>query len=145
MGAAAAGRGGVRERARARLRRDGRGSRRARGGKRSPVISPAVSARLRGAGKGRREEVLTGGAARSVAGGDARGESLGWASGGDAGRAGCGLSAGPRAWAERTGPRGKWARGEGWTGLRWVWGLRGLGLGFLFPTLLLSKSNSNKV
>ena len=48
-------------------------------------------------------------------------------------------------WAERTGPRGKWAGGEGWTGLRWVWGLRGLGLGFLFPTLLLSKSNSNKV
>jgi hypothetical protein len=94
--AAAAGRGGVRERARARLRRVGRGSRRARGGKRSPVISPAVSARLRGAGKGRRGEVLTGGAARSVAGGDARGESLGWASGGDAGRAGCGLSAGPR-------------------------------------------------
>ena len=43
VSAAAAGRGGVRERARARLRRDGRGSRRARGGKRSPVISPAVS------------------------------------------------------------------------------------------------------
>ena len=45
------------------------------------------------------------------------------------------------------GPR----EGRGRPGLRWVWGLLGLGLGwvkglgFLFPTLLLSKSNSSKV
>jgi len=53
--------------------------------------------------------VLTGGAARSVAGGDARGESLGWASGGDAGAG----RDGPARGAARAGVRG-WARG------RWV-------------------------
>ena len=58
----------MRERARARLRRDGRGSRRARGGKRSPVISPAVS----GAVAWSREGKERGGAdgwGRSVSGG----------------------------------------------------------------------------
>ena len=55
------------------------------------------------------------------------------------GRLGC-------CWAG-VGPR----EGRGRPGLRWVWGLLGLGLGwvkglgFLFPTLLLPKSNSSKV
>ena len=55
------------------------------------------------------------------------------------GRLGC-------CWAG-VGPR----EGRGRPGLRWVWGLLGLGLGWvkglglLFPTLLLSKSNSSKV
>ena len=36
-------------------------------------------------------------------------------------------------WAERTGPRGKWAGGEGWaSGLGWLGKKKfGLGLGFL--------------
>ena len=71
MGAAAAGRGGVRERARARLRRDGRGSRRARGRKRSPVISPAVSGAVAWSREGKerggpdeRDRAVSGGSGR---------------------------------------------------------------------------------
>ena len=89
----------MRKRARARLRRDGRGSRRARGGKRSPVISPAVSARLRGAGKGRREEVLTSGTGLSA---EAAGAGR-WAGVRDRERSGS---------AGRTGPRGAGQAGE---------------------------------
>ena len=60
-------------------------------------------------------------------------------------------------WAERTGPRGKWAGGEGWAsglgwlgkkGLGWVlgfWVAMGLGFGFFLSIFLsLSSSNSNK-
>ena len=103
---------------------------------------PGRVARGVGAGRGvraGRESREEWGAELGRAGGSGPSErGVSWA-GERKGRLGC-------CWAG-VGPR----EGRGRPGLRWVWGLLGLGLGwvkglgFLFPTLLLSKSNSNKV
>ena len=68
---------------------------------------------------------------------------MGWADGARVGPAG--RPAGPACWAHAGVGKGRVGLLLGWVlvvglGLGWV-----EGLGFLFPTLLLSKSNSNKV
>jgi hypothetical protein len=138
-----------------RLKEAGRGLRRGAAGLGSRRSRRPFRARLPGAGKGRREEVLTGGAGLSAeAAGDAGARGGSGRAGGARGplRGSAGPSGelgrarvGEEVWAGRcTGPgRGKRGKGK-WAGLVFA----GLGLRvwvFLSNFYFFSKSNSNKI
>jgi hypothetical protein len=174
------GRGEVRERARARLRRVGRGSRRGSKEGRAAGSWPEISALpvTRARNARRKVEILTCGARRSAGetgeAGVERARAVGvadglrragrWAArgaGGGSVRAGPSAKAGRaklgqvrdaglgRAGEWRSGPESGLAEALAWVGFCLGPVLAGFWafwvLGFLFPTLLLSKSNSNKV